>query len=555
MASLQDLMAQDLNPLPIEKGIGFSSYLRKHIRPDNRLPYSFEGHEALRGPLLDKSLRLVIHKGSQIGVSLGLIGLSFFYIDTRKLDGIYFLPTDKLAAEFGSTRVNRVIDLNDYYRPIITELQRINKRKKDSMTIKRIRDNYFYIKGLDTIRNALSVPADFLVYDEVDDINKEHMTFSQDRIGHSKFGRIIRVGVGRNPGDGIDLAYSEKSDRHLWMHKCEGCGREQVLADEFYEKEKKDAEGACNAYRDSDGNWFFGCINCGKEIDRDKGRWVAERPDVETRGYRISQLDISWISANSIMQRWLDDKDDPRKRAWFNCSVLAKADAGPGQRITEDVLNASTGARTMIDRADYSFIGVDRGNTCHLAIGILVGDGDFEFIHFEKFPEEAIEDRFADLWRRFNCQMAVIDARPGTKAPADIANSYGREFVLFQMFKGGVFEVKDYEPVVNSGEIYRSVSMDKLIWLDDYTDRFAKGKIIIPKKEMGERGKIIEEMRKAHKLLQKSYNPETGKFSYRSGREDHYAMAASFSLAAYLAWKTQTAIYTGAGISTAKFRL
>jgi hypothetical protein len=544
--TIRDFFQSQLNPEPVKAG-GFEEYLRDHIKPDGG-SYSFRGHQALREPLLSEKRDLVILKGAQVGMSTGGMGLMLFSADAKGRNVIYYLPTNDMAAEFGSTRLNAIIDRDDHLKAVTRELQRINpgRRGKDTMTVKRVRDNFIYIKGLETPIQAISVPADVLIFDEVDDLDVNNMAFALDRVAHSSERRVIRFGVGRFPGGGIDAAYMVESDKRVRVYRCPVCRREHVLEDRFPD----------NVYRDKAGRWFIGCdsAKCGAEIDRDGGEWTAQEPGRETVGYRISQLQIPAVSMDHIMSQYRKALNNPSLMAKFRCSTLALPDAGDSQPITDEVLKRCTGERGFAAGAGFSFLGIDRGNECHFAIGEPIENDGVRFLLFGKHPEKGLVREVKELDRRFHFLAVVVDAAPGTKGAQDIADALGRERVFLQKFTGNVFQINDYEPVAGTRDIYQKVTMDRTDWLDCYTDLFQTARVVLPPIDGGQRA-VMEEVWSHHIALQRVQDPNTLTIAYRRAVNNHYGMAGSFVRAGILAWRYGKPRPTGALVMGGRFRI
>ena len=550
MTQLQQRLARYIEPTPVHAA-GLEDYLRKYIVPDNVPAYSFEGHEALREPLLDESKELAILKASQLGVSTGLLGHCFFRCDDGSWDVQYFLPTKDVIERFSAGKVDRLINRNPHLKAMVRSRREVDSKSKDTIEIKSFRNNFLYIKGMDSQRSLLSDPADMIVFDEVDQLNQKHMTQAKDRIAHSRFGFRRYAGVGMMPGLGIDKIYAEKSDKRVRVFRCPACGKDdQVLADLFPD----------NARQDSDGNWYFGCVDCGAEFDRDNGaRWVAQKESGGMPGYRISALDIAAISANYIMQLYQEAEGDMTAKATFRSTVLTIPDAGAGQPITDVVLKNCEGDYFMLPRSKYSFLGIDVGNVCHIYIRqAKPEDGKPQVIHIEKIVQTNLVQRVVDLDKRYNFQVAVIDRKPSLTTATQLADALGRHRVYLQEFKGSTFETGEYKPIAESRDIYQEVTMDRDIWLDGYTGMFANTDIEIPKKGEGEHGMLMEEFWQHHKALQKvlEYTSKGLKYaSYRKNVENHFAFAGCFADAAHKIWFNKFCHFTGVGIESSPFRI
>lgn len=89
--------------------------------------------------------------------------------------------------------------------------------------------------------------------------------------------------------------------------------------------------------------YYAACPECGAELDRDAGRYVANHPERIRQarlGARVSQLNISAISMTEIVGAWYAAFEDPSGNALaaFSCDRIAIPHAGAAQPITPAIL-------------------------------------------------------------------------------------------------------------------------------------------------------------------------------------------------------------------------
>jgi hypothetical protein len=107
---------------------------------------------------------------------------------------------------------------------------------------------------------------------------------------------------------------------------------------------------------DRDAHYYCACPECGTELDRDGGRFVAKHPDriKEAKlGLRVSQLTISAISLQEIVGAWFAAMADPSGEAMqaFYCDRVGIPNAGAAQPITQKVLDGCR-ALGLADKAE-----------------------------------------------------------------------------------------------------------------------------------------------------------------------------------------------------------
>jgi len=102
------------------------------------------------------------------------------------------------------------------------------------------------------------------------------------------------------------------------------------------------------------------------------GRWIAEYPAREKDrrySFKLSALSMSSIDGDYIWSRYTRAL---RRKAWlakFNCSVLAKPDAGAMMPVTDAEIEQMKRERVVLKLSGETgaprFAGVDVGDICH----------------------------------------------------------------------------------------------------------------------------------------------------------------------------------------------
>lgn len=332
----------------------FREFLEAEIRTDHG-KYSLSGHRAL-GQIIDElsdvillprpEIRLDILKAEQLGLTTIGIGFSVWAASEHGMNVGYFLPTDNLAGRFGRTKINPAIRKSPGIKRRMRDAD--DRRGTNQSTLKEIFDaegnsHFVYALGLKSIGNAVMIPLDAAIDDEVDLIPQENQEWSRGRLTHSPLKFRMGISVGMHPGEGIDLRYSEGC-QYRWHIRCPGC-RKDFLPEEVF------PECVFRAPERRGGAWFLGCVKCGRPVDADAdGHWFPHFPERRDDGlisYRISQLSVPAISLGWIMSRWEDAQKKSSLMRKFNCAVLARPDAGSLEPISEDVLERATGSHLL----------------------------------------------------------------------------------------------------------------------------------------------------------------------------------------------------------------
>ena len=310
---------------------GLARFLTSEVSTDNGA-FTFKGREALLEPAaaLDEVLgkrtpdrTISVLKGAQVGMTTLAIGFALYCVIVHRLNVGYFLPDQDFADRFDQTRVRPVIR-NESIASIMREGKYKGASPKGLKEFPgRGGSRFLYILGLRDIGNAISIPLDVLVRDEVDDLPPDNLKWSNDRIDASPLALTFNLAVGRTPGAGIHAMY-EGGDQRRWRVRCPTCRAESVPEEHW--------PGILCA------NGLV-CPDCGGALDRGAGRWKAARVRPRHRSYRLSQLAVGAVRLDRVAAKWAA-ASLPSEKARFRCSSLAIPDAGDTQPISHELLRS-----------------------------------------------------------------------------------------------------------------------------------------------------------------------------------------------------------------------
>lgn len=475
------------------------------------MPIHFDGHKALIPIYQDMHPDLCILKGAQVGATYQAICKAFYIAGKMKRDSIYYLPDQDFARIFLKTRVDPVLQNSP-------NLKKEFKSTKYQGLLETDSGKFCYFKGLRSKTSAISVPSHVNIYDEVDVMPKENLEWSEDRLAASELGWKMYLSVGMIPGAGIDKRFQE-SDQHVWIVKCSGCKKDHVLEEEFPDCIQESSDGSVKLI----------CKDCGKELDRQAGLWVAKKPNIETRGYRISQLCIARISLKKIYKRYVRVKDKPSEFAKFKCSALALPDAGNMQPVNDEVLAGCRSAGGGIDHlqhsAKFSYAGIDIGDMCHLVLIDVLSNGLERVIYLESFPSEHLLEKYKWAHDAFHIEYGVGDAMPYKTEMKKISACYPETFLL--RYYSADPEIVEGQEIAKDGSIIKIVKVERNLALDELTDLMQDYKIKFPTARIGERN-AIKEFDDHLKMLVKVQKVDARgnkKNEYRKDVDNHYGMA------------------------------
>ncbi len=379
----------------------------RRIRLDGK-PFRFDGHEYLRTLYDDTASHIVLMKGTQVGGSSFAI-LKSFHACAMGLNVMYLFPTRTDVLEFSKSRVG----------PLLADNPFLSKMLKDTDTagLKKIGSAYLFLRGMQSTVGLKSVPADMVVFDELDEATPEAKSLAKERLAHSDFKRIIELSNPSLPAYGIDEAFQASDQRH-WTVRCSHCTRWTAIDKEFPTKLGEEVKVILKR---EDGEYYRACPQCGEELDMDAGEWVADFPDRPVHGYRISQLHSSKVDPGEILREYRTTRFAER---FYNLKIgIAWADTQ--NRLDAATVLACCGENGMLDRSETACtMGVDTGKDLHVVISrFLPPRNDRREVVYIGVRHDYSE--LDELMKRYEVQGCVIDALPEIHATRAFATRHG----------------------------------------------------------------------------------------------------------------------------------
>lgn len=400
----------------------------------------------------------IIRKSRQLGLSEMGVLENLHFIDTKpNVKSMLTFPRARQVSDFVKTRLNPVLDGNEYFTSILD-------KQMNSLEVKKIRESFMLFRSAWGSALGEGADIDFLAFDEYDRM-QENIEFAfQESMKSSAYGWLRRWSTPTIPGRGVDKLF-QKSDQRFYMHKCEHCGEWQIL--DYEDNIIKVKEDGVNLLTDEieDGTYEFVCSKCSKPLDRwYNGEWVAKYPSrTGLRGYHISQMNAVWISADDIKRRELKYTS----KQLFSNYVIGMPFAAEGLIINEDDILASTRLeKRVLSRKDYSkvVVGIDWGVRNWCAVLGIRADGKIDLLNlfmYKDNPAKPLEPvgLFAANLKPYDPDIIIADAGFGADR-----NTY-----LMQLFPGRVWacQYNTYKgkskPQDDWNEKSRLVNVDKTL--------------------------------------------------------------------------------------------
>ena len=386
------------------------TWTRLYRLTDKGEPFEFDDRSYLVQPMEDLSPHLVIQKASQVGATELAINRALWFADNHQVKVIYTFPTAEGVKTFSNSRLNPAIRGSPY----------LSRRAGgiDNVSLKSIGDSFVYFRGSWTERQAISIPSDFNIHDEIDFSKPDIKEMYQERLSASKFGWQLDVSTPRYALYGINALFEPSSQFH-WFLRCPHCNNWINF---------------CCGYPDvivtGNGSTFYGCPKCKKEIDRRSSHkeWVAKYPDRSVKGYHISQTMCPWISAEGLLKKRSSYK---YTKEFFNFS-LGLPFTEESLPYSRDLLMSCIDNRwSMESRGVNCTMGIDQGDVLYVVISTRDGVRR-RIVHLERIEEEDGFRRVERLMNQFDVQRCVIDALPNKNSARRLARDFpGRVYLCY----------------------------------------------------------------------------------------------------------------------------
>ena len=238
--------------------------------------------------------------------------------------------------EFSKSRVGPLLRENRFLGRLV--------RDTDTAGLKRIGDGHLYMRGMQSTIGLKGVPADMIVFDELDEAPPAAKNLAKERLAHSDFKRIIELSNPSLPNYGVDEAYQLSDQRH-WTIRCDRCGMWTALDKAFPTRLGQEVR---IIRRRDDGTHYPACPKCDAELDVEAGEWVADFPERDVHGYRISQLFSSKVDPGEILHDYRTTRFPER---FYNLKIgLAWADTQ--NRLSLPEILACCGKGGMLESSD-----------------------------------------------------------------------------------------------------------------------------------------------------------------------------------------------------------
>lgn len=476
---------------------------------------NFSQHKYMKQPYKDMSADITVQKGAQTTFSEWQLARSFWVADILKRNAMYVFPATTQLGDFVQMRVDPVIEHSEHLREVTARGGLEGKQKAaDKMSLKRVGNNFVIFRGGQTSRQTKSSPADYVAFDEFDEINDTAIAQLQKRLKHSKLRWQSRISTPTLENRGINAEILQ-TDQMEWWVTCKYCKKKQVL----------------NYHENIDEHSLT--INCSKAGCRaefsvqdiqDFGQWIPKTPHMKRRGYYVSGLISPMVDVGEIVRNINSHNELIVQECWNQDLGLPYSSGS--KLIDESILDSCNSDYTLpfnLTALNKVYGGLDIGKTSNLTL--------FDNDHATGLPRmilavelKDVESELPYYMDMYNVRSLVVDAMPEQNLVANLLLKYpGRIFACHY----------DYTKIVDSKlcKWYDDrVSAHRTGTLDEVFGLFRSGKILLPRharfiphlyEQLQNQSRVIDNVRGIEMYVYKD-----------NGKPDHYAHAINYAMIA-----------------------
>lgn len=264
---------------------------------------------------------------------------------------LYVTPLFEQARRLSTDRVRKFIDQSPV-KHMFSSTQTENSVLRKTFTNGSVMHFSFALLDADRTRG---ISADKISYDEIQDIDKDHLPVINECMSHSSWKLVQYAGTPKTPENTISGLFRQSSQAE-WFIPCRACRRDNICSTEWH------LDKIIGKWWDpGEGKPFLGtvCAHCGAFIDPADGFWVHKYPEKrwDFAGYHIPQpiMHIHYSNpeawAELLAKREGFGNYTPAK--YFN-EVLGEACGTGVQLVSQEELKAASILPWKNDPRDYT---------------------------------------------------------------------------------------------------------------------------------------------------------------------------------------------------------
>lgn len=444
--------------------------------------YSFDDHEFQRTILGDPARVVNTQKCSQIGMSEATARWAVAVCNMiPDFSAIVTFPFAGDASDFAKTRIDPFIQSSDKLKTAINS-------KLNNGEIKQFNTSFMYFRGTNGKTQAISIPADAIVSDEIDRSDPHVLSQYQSRLTHSSWKLRRNFSTPTIPKFGIALEM-ESSMRYKNICKCDRCNH--YFLPNYFEHIKIPAFDhslrtitKANLHRTRYLEAELLCPKCGKvpDLGPTHREYVLEntQDQHEAHGYYVSPFDapriitpVDLIKSSTAYARYSE---------FVNQNLGLEEEDSSESLTLADLNRAFLAPGVDLSSTNLHSMGIDVGNICYITVGRFTQEGHMLVVHRERCPSGKLEERKLALCRQFRVIITVMDSQPYVdmvqRFQKTDKNFYGAVYSNSKKLES--FTIKMFEGDEDAGKLpIHTVQINRDKGLDMLLGKFKSNEVII----------------------------------------------------------------------------
>lgn len=374
--------------------------------------YSFKDHEFQETIAGDAAQIVNTQKCSQIGLSelTARWGVAVANM-IPDFSIITTFPFAGDASDFAKTRIDPFIENSPKLAAAIDP-------KLNNGEMKRFGSSLMYFRGTNGKTQAISIPADCIISDEIDRSDPHVLSQYTSRLTHSTWKLRRNFSTPTIEGYGISLEM-ETSLRYRNICKCNHCNHffipdyfEHIKIPDFDHNLRTITKSNLSKTRYLEAKLL--CPKCGVEPDLgpEYRQYVIENTldNHEAHGYYVTPFDApkiilipDLIKNSTLYSRYSEFENQ-------NLGITSK-DSSEALTLA-DLNRAFLPVGSNLVSTSLHCMGIDMGNVCHITIGRITLEGKFLVCYRERVSIGLLEERKRKLAIEWRVVITVMDSQP-----------------------------------------------------------------------------------------------------------------------------------------------
>lgn len=486
--------------------------------------WTFNHHPWLKEMHDSKAEVDVGQKSAQVGFTEWALNVTCHFLDIKRMDALYVLPTTDDASVFSAGRFDKALELSTHLQNMFSDVKNVKH--------KRAGPTNMYIRGSNSESGLKSIPVSLLVLDELDEMNQDNIPLALKRLSGQIERKCLMISTPTIPDFGINSHFEDSTKEHFFF-PCPACSRQIEL------KWPESMIVCGERPTDPDvAKSHLICYECKAELPHaakheflNKGKWVPQEKQREVRGFYINQMYAMHLEPKVQVGNFLKGKRDISAEQEFFNSDIGVPHIVKGAKITREMVEACVGSYRMLDfnRQGVVTMGVDVGTYLHYEIDdwLLQGRSGYDLNTYARcrvlrHGEVLNFEELDELMFQMGVHFCVIDSQPERRKALEFANRFpGR--VRLCRYPMGV----SGRALSASTEEEHFVSVDRTSWLDMSLGRFKTGTIELPQDTSEDYKNHICAQVRIPKIDQNGH--PIAKYETPGNRQDHYGHARNYA--------------------------